>query len=231
MATIEEVIKMIERLYRKNHNQANLPCPDEEALVCFAEGRFSKEESRKMQEHVVSCQRCAEVVSLFCRKTEERREVPEFLLEKAKGLVEEKNLLHIFRVVLALKEKALQILETSGDVVLENEIIPLPVLRSRQISEFPEEIKLIKEFKDIKITLHIQKKNKDDIRINLNLADKASLQPLGDLRLALLKGNQELESYTAVSGNVVFDKISFGRYAIEILRKDNKLGIINLEIQ
>ena len=231
MATIEEVIKMINRLYRKNHNQANSPCPDEEALVCFAEGRLSKDESRKIQEHLVSCRHCAEAVSLFCQKSEEKREVPEFLIEKAKSLVEEKSLPIILKVVLALKEKALQILEAGGDVVLDNEIIPLPVLRSRQISEFPEEIKLIKEFKDIKITLHIQKKDKDDIRINLNLVDKASLAPLGDLRLALLKGTQEIESYAAASGNVIFDKVSFGRYAIKVSRKDNKLGVINLEIK
>ena len=231
MRTIEEVIRMIYGLYRKRHNQGNSPCPDEETLVCFSEGGLSKNEIKKIQDHLISCHRCAETVSLFCQRFEEGKKVPEFLIKKAKSLVEQKPLSNILEIVLALKEKALQILGTTGDVILDNEIIPLPVLRSRQISEFPEEIKLIKEFQNIKITLHIQKKDKDKIRINLDLVDKVSLQPLSDLRLALLKDTQELESYAAVSGNAVFDKVGFGRYVIVILRKDDKLGIINLEIK
>lgn len=231
MARIEEVIKMIYRLYRKRHNQANSTCPDEETLVCFSEGKLSKEEAKRIKEHLISCRRCAEVVSLFCQRFDEQREVPEFLIKKAKGLVEQRPLPNILEVILALKEKALQILWTTGDVIRGNEIIPGAVMRSRKIIDFPEEIRLIKEFKDIKITLDIQKKDKGKIRVNLDLVDKISLLPLSDLRLALLKGTEELESYEAVSGNVVFDKVGFGCYAIQILRKGEKLGTINLEIK
>jgi hypothetical protein len=231
MAKLEGVIKMIYRLYRNRHNQTNSPCPDEETLVCFSEGRLSKSESKKIQEHLISCRRCAETVSLFCQRFEEEKEVPEFLIKKAKNLVGQSHLSNILEVVLALKEKAMQILRATGDIILDNEIVPARVLRSRGKTDFPEEIRLIKEFKDIKITLYIQKRDKDKIRLNLNLVDKVSLQPLGDLRLALLKDAQELESYEAVSGNVIFDKVGLGRYAIQILRKDEKLGAIDLEIK
>jgi len=232
MTKIEEVIKMVYQLYRKMHNQANPPCPDEETLVCFSESRLSKSESKKIKEHLISCHRCAEIVSLFCKKFEgAEKEVPEYLIKNAKNMVEERPFPNVLEVILALKEKALQILRTTGDIILDNEIIPLPVLRSRQIDRFPEEIKLIKEFENIKTTIHVQKKAKDEIRISLILIDKASLRPLGDLRLALLREGRELESYEAVSGSATFEKISFGRYAIQILRKDEKLGVINLEIK
>jgi len=231
MPGFEEVIKMVYGLYRKKHNNTNLPCPDEETLVCFCEGRLSKGESRHVQEHLATCRRCAEIVSLLCQKIEEQKQVPEFLIEKAKSLVRDKPFSSIFEVVLALKEKALQILSTTGDVIVDNEIIPYPVFRRRQISEFTEEINLIKELENIKITINIQKRDKDKIRINLGLVDKVSLQPLSGLRLALLKEGQEIESYEVTSGNAVFDKLGFGRYDIQILRKEEKPGVISIEIK
>jgi hypothetical protein len=231
MPGFEEVIKMVYGLYRKKHNNTNLPCPDEETLVCFCEGKLSKRESKHVQEHLATCRRCAETVSLLCQKIEEQRQVPEFLIERAKSLVKDKPFPNIFEVVLVLKEKALQILSTTGDVIVDNEIMPLPVLRSRQISEFAEEINLIKELKNIKITINIQKRDKDKIRINLGLVDKASLQPLSGLRLTLLKEGREIESYEAISGNAVFDKVGFGRYDIQILRKEEQLGAISIEIK
>jgi hypothetical protein len=232
MANIEEVIKMIYRLYRKGHNQADSPCPDEETLVCFSEGRLSGGQMKSIQEHLISCPRCAEIVSLFCKRGEEaQRQVPEFLIKKAKALVEGGPPPHILEVILALKERALQILGTTGDIILGNEIIPQAVFRSREISELLEEIKLLKEFKDIKITLYIQKRGKDKIRLNLNLVDKVSLQPISDLRLVLLEGTQEIESYAAVAGNAAFDNLGPGRYTIQILRRAEDLGAIELELK
>ena len=200
MVSIEEVIKMIYRFYRKGHNQPNSSCPDEETLVCFSEGRLSKSEAKKMHEHLISCRRCAEIISLFCQRFEEKKEVPEILIQKAKSLIKQRSLPNILEIILAIKEKALQILGATGDIVLDNEIIPLPVLRSREISEFPEEIKLMKEFEDIKITLHIQIRDKDKVRVSLNIVDKNKLLPLSNLRLLLLKAAQDLLSYEAVSG-------------------------------
>ena len=231
MAGIQEVIRKVYQMYRKAHNKPNSPCPNEETLVCFSEGKLSKEEAAVIQEHLITCHRCAEVVYLFCSKFEEKREVPEFLVKKAKDLVKPKALPNILNLILALKEKALQILESNGDVILDNEIIPVPVLRSRQISEFPEEIRLIKEFNDIKVTVYIQRRDKHKVRINLNLVNKISLTPLEDLRLALIKDTQELESYEAVAGNAVFENVGFGQYSIKITRKDEELGAINLEIR
>jgi len=222
---------MIYRFYRKRRIKGNLPCPDEETLVCFSEGKLSNSESKKIQEHIISCSRCSEVIFLYRQQPRQEREVPEFLIENVKNLIEQKTPPNILEVVLALKEKALQILRSTGDVIMDNEIIPLPVLRSRRITDFPEEIRLIKEFQGIKITIHIQKKDRDKIRVNLNLTKKIDLLPLEGLRLTLLKGTEEIESYDVIAGNVAFDNLGLGRYAIEILREGNKLGAIYVEIK
>ena len=44
-------------------------------------------------------------------------------------------------VSLALKEDVLEILDTTGDIILDNQIIPFSVLRNRQKTNFPQEIK------------------------------------------------------------------------------------------
>lgn len=222
---------MVYGFYRKIRNNADFSCPEEETLVCFCEGRLSKDESKRVQEHLAACGRCAETVSLFCQKIDEQREVPGFLIEKAKGLVEDAPAFGIFEVILALKEKALQILSTTGDVIVGNEIMPLAVYRRRPTPELTEEINLIKELENIKITINIRKIDKDKVRLSLVLADKASLRPLSDLRLALLKEGSELESYEAASGSAAFDNVGFGHYDIEISQRGRKLSVIHLEIK
>ncbi|MFH1577973.1 MAG: hypothetical protein ABIC18_02760 [Candidatus Omnitrophota bacterium] len=231
MARIEEVIKMIYGQYREKHNQPASHCPDEGALACFSEGKLSGNDSENIQKHLVTCSRCCEIVALFFQRPQDQHEVPEPLIQKIKGLIKEGSVPKILEIALALKKTALQILNTTGDVILDNEIVPLPVLRSRQISEFSESIKLLKEFEDIKITIQIQKQGDDKIRISLSLVNKANFEPLADLRLALIKGDSELESYETLSGSGVFDRLGIGHYAIDIYYKNNKFGVIDIEIK
>ena len=231
MVKIEELIRMVYRFWRKKHKQADLLCPDEETLVCFSEGTLPRNESKMIQEHLVSCSRCSEVVSLFLQRHKEQRDVPEVLINKAKSLIEQKLPTSILEIAIAIKEKALEILGTTADIILENEILPLPVLRSRKITEFQEEIGIIEEFINIKINILIQKMDRDSARLNINLIDKTSLKPLDDLRLMLMKDKKEIESYELVSGNAVFDKVGRGDYEIQILRKEEILGVINLKIK
>lgn len=224
---------MVYKAYRQEQPKDSQPCPDEETLVCFSEGRLTKPEIEKIQEHLIICSRCAEILSLLSLKgLQEQKEVPESLLQKAKDLVSPVKVLPtILELVIALKEKALEILDTTGDVILGNEIMPLPVLRSRNIRQFQEEINLIKEFGDVKINLTVEKRGRDKVRISLTLVDKSSLLPLQDLRLSLLKDGVEMESYTVASGNAVFEELDFGRYAIEVYRREEKIGFMVLQIQ
>ncbi|MFC1657881.1 hypothetical protein ACFL1D_00695 [Candidatus Omnitrophota bacterium] len=231
MRKIKEVIRMVYGFYRKRQDRGDSPCPDEEMLACFSEGKLSKSESKEIQGHLLSCSRCAEVVSLLYHRLGEEKTVPEFLIQNAKGLLAGSSPPNILKVILALKEKAIQILKTSGDIILDNEIMPLPVLRSRKISDFTEDVKLIKKSGDLEISMLIQKQDKDRVRLNLNLLDKASLLPAEGLRLTLFRNGEETESYEAVFGKAMFDNLGIGRYVIEISRQQDKLGTVDLEIR
>lgn len=221
---------MVYKMYRKRQNKENLPCPDEEMLACFSEGRLSKEDCKAMQEHLLRCERCAETLSLYNLKIEAKRAVPEFLIEKAKDLIKEKTLQVILEIILSIKEKALEIINTTGDIILGNEVIPLPVLRSRQIRALNEEMTVVKEFQDIRINVNIEKKDKDEVKISIFLCDKNTARPLSDLRVALLKDDIELESYTIDSGKAIFDRVAFAKYELQISQRDKDLGSIKLEI-
>lgn len=230
MAAFEEIIRMVYPVYRKSKNPNNLPCPNEETLSCFSEGKLADKESKQIQEHLLLCQRCAEIVSIFLQEFQQQRQVPEALMNKAKDLVKDTSGINIFEVVLAVKEKMLQILSTTGDVIVHNEILPLPVLRARHIEHFADGVKLIKEFQNIRINVDVHKRASSRVKIRIALADKRTLHPLRDLRLVLMKGDYELESYESESGHAVFDKVPVGKYSICILYKGKEIGVVNLEV-
>ena len=209
----------------------DMPCPKEEDLACFCEGRLSRRESRKIQEHLISCPRCAEAAAIFSKDFGDEKDAPEVLITKAKGLIKDALPPEIFEVIIALKEEALEVLKTGGDIIIDNEIIPLPVLRSRQISKFPQEIKLIKEFQDSRVTLEIMRKENKRLRISLRLEDKTFRRPLRGLRIALFKKSKELESYEATTGQAVFDSVLAGEYGIRIFCENEVIGDIRLEIK
>lgn len=221
---------MVYKIYRNKRNKDNLPCPDEEMLVCFSEGKLSVQQFKKIQQHILKCERCAQLVSLYNLKVETEKPVPEYLIEKAKDLVKQKVLPNLLEIVLSIKQKFLEIVKTSGDIIVDNEIIPLPVLRSRQIRELREELAVVKEFQDIRIKLNIEKKEKGIVKITILFFDKKTNMPLKDLRVSLLKGNIELESYGVDKGKAVFDNVSFGKYSLLISHKNKELGLVKLEI-
>lgn len=227
---IEKLIKMAYKIYRDRQTKDSSPCPDEETMVCFGEGRLSKEDSAKLQKHLLSCERCAQVLSLYNIKIEKEQIVPEFLIKKTKGLIGKKIPTSLIEITLSVKERLLEIINTTGDIVLDNEIIPLPVLRSRQIKKILEEVTIIKEFQNIRISGRIEKREKGKVKVGISLCDKNTSEPLKDLRIGLFKDDIELESYVIDSGCSSFDNLSFGKYTLKIFRGEEELGVIKLEV-
>jgi len=137
----------------------------------------------------------------------------------------------ILDVVVAIRQEALALLRTTAKVMLDKEIVPLPVLRGRGITEFKEELILVKDLAGVKITLYIEKKDKNKVRIKVILADRKNRRLLGDLRISLFRDNTELESYAVRSGMVIFEGLTLGIYTLEILRKGSSIGMIKIELK
>jgi len=226
---IESLIKIVYRRFLEKQALTSGKCLDEEELALFLQDDMDERHSKRVEAHLALCRRCAEITALYCRADKlQEQVVPARLIAKAKALAGEGL---IFDVALRLKESFMELLRTTGNVIRAGDITPVPVLRGRGIREFKEEISLVREFEGIKISLSIDRKDKNRIRIAVILSDKVSLRPITDLRIALFKDNKELESYLAKSGTAVFDGLSYGLYALEISRRDNRIGIIKLEIR
>ena len=227
---IEKIIKMVYREFRQKQTNNNHDCPDEETIVCFCEGKLSKKDSQDFKKHILKCKRCARVVTLYNIDIDPKQAVPAFLLDKAKDMLEGHSF-NLLEIVLSVKEKFIELISANGDVILGNEIIPMPVLRSRQIKELKEEFKVVKEFKDIRINVSIEKKDKPGVKIITLVSNKYTSVPIENLRISISKGEIELESHTAESGKAIFDNVSFGSYSLFIFQNSKSLGLIKIEIR
>ena len=207
--------------------------PSFEEMACFIEDKLPVQDKNIMRKHLLSCEVCAESLSIQLKvQPHLSLDVPASLLEKARKLVSQEageNLLEIF---LKLKEKALEIIQTTGDVLLGQELVPAPVLRSRKINEFKEEVSILKDLQQIRVLAKIQSKSIKSFNLTITVKDKQSQEIHKNLRVTLIKDEIELESYiTDSAGSSFFENILPGDYVVEISRQGQREAVIDLKVQ
>lgn len=229
---LEKLIKVVYKKWKTERPTTQQTHPDEETLVCFLEGRLSQKENEQIKLHLISCEDCAEVFVIQARlKTTEEKAMPEDLLERMKDLVSLQDKTSILEIILKFKEKILELVSTSGDILVGQELVPAPVLRSRRTKDFKDEITILKDFKDIIVEAKIENKGGQVFDLTVVIKEKKTQKIIKDLRVTLLKDDVELESYLADSGKVTFEHILLGKYTIEIENLENKLVSILLDIK
>jgi len=120
--------------------------PTEEEMACFLDDKLPVKDKDMVIKHLLSCVVCAECLSVQLKiQPHLSLDVPAPLLEKVKKLVGQETGENLLEIFLKLKEKALEIIQTTGDVLVGQELIPAPVLRSRKINEFKEEVNILKD--------------------------------------------------------------------------------------
>lgn len=206
--------------------------PAEEEIACFMEGRLSTDDAAALKAHLASCATCAELLKtqLRLRETEEAV-VPQDLIDFAKGLVKGAGGLFSLEVCLKTKERFWELLSTTGDVVVGNELVPAPVLRGRKVNAFKDEITILKDIKDIRVEMKIENSGEGAFNLSVSLKERATSGIIKDLRVSLIKDDLELESYLAGSGRVVFEHVLTGRYQVEISGLADKIASILLDIR
>ena len=223
---------MVYKKWKSDHSRIQEPHPDEETLVCFLEGRLSPKENERIKSHLISCDNCAEVLAIQARlKVTAEKQVPTQLIERVKNLVMSEDKTSILEILLRLKEEVLEIIHITADVLVGQELVPAPILRSRQIKDFKDEITILKDFKDIRVEIKIENKQGKAFNLIVSVKEKQTLQVIKDLRVALLKDDLELESYLTDSGRVTFEHVLLGKYTVEISTIENKLASILIDIK
>lgn len=215
-----------QRVMIKNH-------PDDEILADFADQRLTESDKDQIIKHLLVCDRCAEYLSTQLKiSTHKSIEVPSALLDKIKQLLNQSITDSLFEIFIKLKDKALEIIQTTGGVLVGQELVPAPVLRSRKIDEFKEEISILKDFSRVRVLAKIQNKGIKSFNLTVNIQENKEQQIRPYLRATLMKDEVELESYLVdPAGNCVFENILPGNYLVRVSCLEQTEAVINLKVK
>lgn len=228
---IERLITMVYKQWRFEQPKGNGLHPDEETLSCFVEGRLSPHESEQIKTHLFGCDTCVQILAIQAKLGEiQELKVPEELLHQVKNLVQEKDKQFVIEMMIRLKDNLLKLLSTTGDVLIGQELVPSPILRSRQLKDFKDELVILKDVKNIRLELKLENKQGKAFNLIVRVREKDTQKEIRDLRITLFRDNLELESYHSDSGRVVFENALLGRYVVEISAMEDKLASVLLDI-
>jgi len=229
---IEKLIKAVFGKWQKDNRLAGSEHPDEEAMSCFLEAKLSQEENEHILEHLADCGDCAERVALQLKLDKvPATEMPDELLARAKSLVAPEGKPLILEVILKLKDDILEVLNTTGDILVGQEFMPAPVLRSRRIKDFKDEVTVLKDFADLRVELKIENKSAKAFSVAVTIKQKQTQRVLKDLRVTLIRDDLELESYISDSGVVIFEHVLAGKYTVRISSVEKTLASVLLDVR
>jgi hypothetical protein len=212
----------------RNENGSQLH-PDDETLVCFIDGLLPPGQERTVRQHILTCRICASQLRAHLVFQPPAEDPPAELLEKTRKLLEQRLGLSMLELVVRAKDQLLQILSTSADVLVGQELVPAVLFRSRQEKAFMDSLTVLKDFKDIRVELQLRKKG-GKFAVSAAVKDKATQKPLPGLRICLLQGDKELESYAAETGKADFEQLHAGKYTIEVSSPKEMHAVLFLEI-
>ncbi len=228
---LEGLIRLVYRGWKKRHLKVEEAHPDEEVVVSFLEGRLTLEEAEEFKAHLIRCEDCAETVGLnLTSYATLDDEIPVGLVNFAREKIGVKDA-PALEIVLRLKEKALEVINVTGEMLLGQEMIPASVLRSRNINEFKDEVVILKDFEDIRIQVRIENKSGKYFNLNIQAKSKQSKEVIKDLRVTLFKGDIELESYLNDSGSVIFEHVLLGKYKVELGDLEGNLASVLIDVR
>lgn len=233
-ARLERLIEIAYRGWKSDQPRPDGAHPDEEVLACFIEGRLTQEENEGVKSHLLSCDSCARAFAIQARLSfmpQEEKEVPPELIERVRNLLNQEESAPLLGIFLRFKEKAIELINTTGDVLVGQELVPAPVLRSRSIKDFKDEVTILKDFKDIRVEIKIENKGGEVFNLSLAAKQKHTQKIIKDLRVTLLRDDLELESYLTDSGSVIFEHVLLGKYRLEISTIENRLASILIDIK
>lgn len=224
------LIRVAFREWKKNQRQSQGPHPDEEELCCFIEGRLGDADTQRVRAHVLDCNICQEAVAFVLRQPViDSEEVPAQLIEDIRGILFS-GPSEAMEIALKVKEGIMQVLKSTGDILVGQELVPASVLRSRKEDFFKDELIIFKDVKDLRIKIKIAHQKDNSFKLAISAKNRATNRAINDIKVALLKDNQEIESYDVDTGLVCFEYVALGEYDLKIYSNEARVGILRLSL-
>lgn len=213
-----------------------IPCPGEEKLVDYIEGRLSGEDRSQVEEHLSDCPICLEgfVVTNSMIRGRDRFEldpVPTEVTEAAVHLVSSRRALSYG----SLMEKWKQSIRNLGSRIsgvfrlrpwLKWQLAPV---RGSKTVASEDLVCLRVAFDQIETEIEIEKTARDRALIRVKLHEATKHRKA--VRVTLKKGEREIASYLSAGPYVLFEDIPFGHYSISLAEDGVQLGTYLLEIK
>lgn len=220
---IEKLIDKVWQNWQGKQVMVSSRHPDEETLACFIERKLIESESEQVILHLIGCGSCMDKVIAYAKLNPSLAEdaVPETIAEQPAFL----------EIVLRLKDKLLELVNTTGDVLVGQELMPAPILRARKIKDFKDEVMVLKDFEDVRVEAKIENRPNAFFSLTVMAKDKNTQKVIKDLRITLMKDELELESYHTDTGRAVFENVAIGRYMVEISRIEKKIASVIVDIR
>ena len=203
--------------------------PDEEDFTCFLEGKLAKEESDIIKLHIVSCRECAKTLALSLIEPGIDTEITEAQLSRLRVMLGINN--PALEIILRLKYHFFELLHSTGDILVGQELLPAPILRARSAQDFKDEIIIFKDFQDIRVEVKVENKGAQYFNLYITAREKTTQKVIKNLRISLISDEHELESHLTDSGCVFFEHILLGKYKLDITSVDHNLATILLDIK
>ena len=230
---LEKLIKAVYRRWREDKQKLLLAHPSEENLACFLEGLLAPQEALEVMEHILNCDTCSDAVAISLNLGKAKlQDLPPGLIEKINKLIpQEEARDSLLEIWLRAKENILEIINTTGDILVGQEFVPAPILRARSVKGFKDEVTILKDFKGIRIEVKIENKGQGIFNLIICAKERETQKVIKDLRVTLIREDLELESYLTDSGCAIFEHVLLGRYKLELTGIEENVASILLDIK
>lgn len=209
-------------------------CLSEEDISCFLEQKLGPDTEAK-RGHILSCTACRETLKdciLIMEDTSGGKgvAVPEPVTERAKALVSEEVGPNIMDIVIAMGKDVVELVRTTGEALLGGSPVPIPVLRNRRQKQTSQAVRVIKNLSSITADVEIGKSRASCVDVTIRIIDKKTRSKAEGVRVALLRGDRELESMLTESGRVAFEELRPANYQVLLSKGTEKLGMITVAL-
>jgi len=233
--SIEKLLKMAYQRARSQGKDKPIgSCLTEENIACFLEGKLFGKDLSSFSDHILSCKNCADALRDNIAVVHMMKKdvfVPAYLENLAKSLVSEEVGENVLDIVLNFKDKAIELIRTTGEILMGPQLVPVPIFRSSgEHDKQPNEIKVTKTLNNIIAEIGIEKQKPDLANIVVRLTEKESNKKAKEIRVSLIKGDREIQSALIEEGKVKFEEIKANDYKIYLTKDEKKIGIINISI-
>ena len=216
----------------KGESTMKTPCPTDEMLADYVEGRLSNEERSQMEEHLSVCKNCLEelvVANSLVRGgvPVHTDQAPAEVTNRAVHLVQRSNP----ALFGSLSQRLGRFIEAFCSKVSHYwgwKEWRLEPIRGSKIRVAQDVIFLRKTFRDLEAEIEVEKTAENRASIHVRLLQHGS----GKItRVTLMKGEREVSSYLANGASVLFEDIPFGHYNLTFTVDSTVLGRYHFEVR